>query len=121
MSSTYGFLCHTTIEMSLVERIEQDSRQSVVQLQAEDLIYETKLNLMMQLALRDALAGVASRRKSEDRIERRIAHQHVLCVVILDLEGFKHVSNTYRLHAGDSLPQQYLPLSCGPMIVHGCC
>jgi hypothetical protein len=41
----------------------------------------------------------------------------MFCVVILDLEGFKHVSNIYGLHAGDSLPQQYLPLSCGATIV----
>ena len=69
MSSTEGFLCHTTTEMSPVERFEQDSQKSVVQLQPGVLTHETKLNVMMQLALQDALAGVASRRKSEDRIE----------------------------------------------------
>ena len=69
MSSNQGLLCHTTTEMSPVERIEQDSRKSFVQLQPEVLTHETKLNVMMQLALQDALAGVASRRKSEDRIE----------------------------------------------------
>jgi diguanylate cyclase (GGDEF)-like protein len=90
-----------------VDRMAQDSRESVAQLQAEVSTYETKLKAVEQLASQDALTGLANRRKVEERIEWRIAHQQVFCIVILDLDRFKQVNDTYGHPAGDNLLQQF--------------
>ena len=90
-----------------VDQMAQDSRESVAQLQAEVSTYETKLKAVEQLASQDSLTGLANRRKVEERIEWRIAHQQVFCVVILDLDRFKPVNDTYGHPTGDNLLQQF--------------
>jgi diguanylate cyclase (GGDEF)-like protein len=90
-----------------VEQMAQDSRESVAHLQAEVSTYETKLKAVEQLASQDSLTGLANRRKIEERIEWRIAHQQVFSVVILDLDRFKPVNDTYGHPAGDNLLQQF--------------
>jgi diguanylate cyclase (GGDEF)-like protein len=90
-----------------VDQMAQDSRESVAQLQAEVTTYETKLKAVEQLASQDSLTGLANRRKVEERIEWRIAHEQVFCVVILDLDRFKQVNDTYGHPAGDNLLQQF--------------
>jgi diguanylate cyclase (GGDEF)-like protein len=90
-----------------VDQMAKDSRESVAQLQAEVSTYETKLKVVEQLALEDSLTGLANRRKVEERIEWRIAHEQVFCVVILDLDRFKQVNDTYGHPAGDDLLQQF--------------
>lgn len=90
-----------------VDRMAQDSRDSVAQLQAEVSTYETKLKAVEELALRDSLTGLANRRNSEGRIEWRIAHQQVFCVMMVDLNHFKQINDTYGHPAGDSLLKQF--------------
>lgn len=90
-----------------VDQMAQDSRESVAQLQAEVSTYETKLKAVEQLASQDSLTGLSNRRKVEERIEWRIAHQQVFCVVILDLDRFKPVNDTYGHSTGDNLLQQF--------------
>ena len=90
-----------------VDQMAKDSRESVAHLQAEVSTYETKLKAVEQLALQDALTGLANRRKVEERIEWRIAHQQQFCVVILDLDGFKQINDTHGHPAGDDLLQQF--------------
>ena len=90
-----------------VDRMAQDSRESVAQLQAEVLTYETKLKAVEELALRDSLTGLANRRNTEGRIEWRIAHQQVFCVMMVDLNHFKQINDTYGHPAGDSLLKQF--------------
>ena len=90
-----------------VDRMAQDSRESVAQLQAEVSTYETKLKAVEELALRDSLTGLANRRNVEGRIKWRIAHQQVFCVMMIDLNDFKPVNDTYGHPAGDSLLKQF--------------
>lgn len=90
-----------------VDQMAEDSRKSVAHLQEEVTTYEAKLKEVEQVALQDALTGLANRRKVEERIEWRIAHQQVFCVAILDLERFKQVNDTYGHPAGDNLLQQF--------------
>ena len=85
----------------------QDSNKSVAKLRAEVSTYETKLKTVEQLALRDALTGLANRRSVEDRIEWRITNESVFCVVILDLDRFKQVNDTHGHVAGDSLLKHF--------------
>jgi diguanylate cyclase (GGDEF)-like protein len=90
-----------------VDQMAQDNRESVAQLQAKVSTYETKLKVAEQLALQDALTGLANRRTVEKRIEWRIADKQTFCVVMLDLDGFKQVNDTYGHPAGDGLLQQF--------------
>ena len=90
-----------------VDQMAQDSRQSVAQLQAEVSTYETRLKAVEQLALQDPLTGLANRRKVEERIEWRISNRQSFCIVMLDLNGFKQVNDTYGHAAGDGLLQQF--------------
>ncbi len=92
---------------SCVDRMTQDSRQSVAQLQTEVSTYESKLKAVEQLALQDTLTGLANRRNVEERIEWRIAHKQTFCVIIIDLNAFKQVNDTYGHVAGDSLLKQF--------------
>jgi diguanylate cyclase (GGDEF)-like protein len=90
-----------------VDQMAQDSNKSVAKLRAEVSTYETKLKTVEQLALRDALTGLANRRSVEERIEWRITNESVFCVVILDLDRFKQVNDTHGHVAGDSLLKQF--------------
>jgi len=90
-----------------VDQMAQDSNQSVAKLRAEVSTYETRLKTVEQLALRDALTGLANRRSVEERIAWRITNEHVFCVVILDLDRFKQVNDTHGHVAGDSLLKQF--------------
>ena len=90
-----------------VDQMALDSHQSVAQLRAEVSTYETKLKAVEELALRDALTGLANRRNVEERMEWRIEHQQGFCVVVLDLNRFKQVNDTYGHLAGDDLLKQF--------------
>ena len=92
---------------SYVDRMVQDSHESVAQLRAEVSTYETKLKAAEELALRDSLTGLANRRNTEGRIEWRIAHQQAFCVMMIDLNGFKQINDTYGHPAGDALLKQF--------------
>jgi diguanylate cyclase (GGDEF)-like protein len=90
-----------------VERMEEDSHQSIAHLRADVSTYETKLKAAEELALRDVLTGLANRRNVEERIAWRTAHQRMFCVIILDLNRFKRVNDKYGHRAGDSLLKQF--------------
>ena len=90
-----------------VNQMAQDSNQSVAQLRAELSNYETRLKTAEQLALRDPLTGLPNRRNVEDRMEWRMEHKQVFCVVFLDLNRFKQVNDKYGHPAGDNLLKQF--------------
>ena len=92
---------------SCVDEMAQDSTKSLAQLRAEVTTYETKLKSVEQLAFKDPLTGLANRRSVEERIEWRISQEQMFCVVILDLNRFKHVNDTHGHVAGDSLLRQF--------------
>ncbi len=92
---------------SCVDDMAKDSNKSLAQLRAEVATYETRLKTVEQLAFRDPLTGLANRRSVEERIEWRISREHTFCVVILDLDRFKHVNDTYGHVAGDNLLRQF--------------
>jgi diguanylate cyclase (GGDEF)-like protein len=90
-----------------IDQMAQDSRKSVVELRAEVSSYETKLKQVEELAVRDSLTGLANRRYIEERIETRIDQKQDFCVVILDLDKFKPINDTYGHAAGDNLLKQF--------------
>jgi diguanylate cyclase (GGDEF)-like protein len=92
---------------SYVDQMAQESKKSVALLQAEVSTYETKLKAAEELVLRDQLTGLANRRNVEERIQWRIQHQQEFSVVMMDLNQFKQVNDTYGHMAGDSLLKQF--------------
>jgi diguanylate cyclase (GGDEF)-like protein len=90
-----------------VDKMEQESHKLVTQLQTEVSTYERKLKEVEELALRDALTGLANRRSVAERIEFRIARGQAFCVVMLDLNGLKQVNDQHGHLAGDNLLQQF--------------
>jgi diguanylate cyclase (GGDEF)-like protein len=107
----------TQIRSSLVSRVKElknsvdqmtlENQQLVSQLRAEVSIYETRLRSAEHLALKDDLTGLANRRSIEERIHWNIANRHEFCIVMLDLNQFKQVNDTYGHLTGDSLLKQF--------------
>ncbi|MGC1461352.1 MAG: GGDEF domain-containing protein [Terracidiphilus sp.] len=107
----------TKIRSSIVERVtelrdgvDQMARASnrlVTQLKAEVSTYETRLKSVEHLAYRDELTMVANRRSIEERMRSNIASKQPFCVVMLDLNHFKHVNDKYGHVAGDELLKQF--------------
>jgi diguanylate cyclase (GGDEF)-like protein len=90
-----------------VDQMAEDSNQSVVQLRAQLSNYESRIKTAEQLALRDPLTGLPNRRNAEERMEWRMEHNQVFCVVFLDLNRFKQVNDKHGHPAGDNLLKQF--------------
>lgn len=90
-----------------VNQMAQESQKLVAQLKAEVSIYETKLKSVEHLAYRDDLTMVANRRSVEERMLCNIENGQPFCVVMLDLNHFKHVNDKHGHLAGDELLKQF--------------
>jgi len=90
-----------------VDHMEQDGRESVAALRTQVATYQSKLEEAEQRACRDSLTGLDNRQGIESKMQRRIAEQKPFCVVMLDLNGFKRVNDTYGHQAGDDLLKQF--------------
>ena len=90
-----------------VDQMARDGQHSLEQLRAEVSSYETKLKVAETLVFKDALTGVANRRSIEERMQSNIANNQHFCVVMLDLNRFKQVNDTYGHLAGDDLLKQF--------------
>ena len=108
LSSVRASLVKEAIELkTYVDEMEQDSHNLVKELQTEVSTYETKLKEVEELALRDALTGLANRRGVEERIEQRIDSRRTFCAAMLDLNNLKRINDQYGHLAGDNLLQQF--------------
>lgn len=92
---------------SCVDKMTQESQQSIVQLKTKVVGYESRLKSMEQLALKDSLTGVANRRCAEGRMEWYAAQKLMYCVAIIDLNNFKEINDEYGHEAGDELLKQF--------------
>jgi len=92
---------------SCVDKMQQESRESVVALQTKVTTYQAKLEEAEQRASRDALTGLDNRQGVESKAQRRIAAQQRFCVAMLDLNGFKQINDLYGHEAGDDLLRQF--------------
>ena len=73
----------------------------------------TMVRTMKDLADLDALTGIANRRSFYDQIEQLIGGQRVGCpisVIMLDIDHFKSVNETYGHKAGDMVLQRIASL-----------
>ena len=90
-----------------VDKMEQDGRESVAALRTQVSTYQAKLEEAEQRASHDTLTGLDNRQGVESKMQRRIAAKQPFCVVMLDLNGFKQVNDTYGHQAGDDLLKQF--------------
>lgn len=67
--------------------------------------------ILRDLAMIDALTGLYNRRFAEQRLAAEVARSnrkgHPLTVVLLDLNEFKHINDTYGHPAGDLVLQEF--------------
>jgi len=67
--------------------------------------------ILRDLAMIDALTGLYNRRFAEQRLVAEVARSarkgHPLTVVLLDLDEFKRINDTYGHHAGDLVLQEF--------------
>jgi diguanylate cyclase (GGDEF)-like protein len=87
--------------------MEQDGQESVAALRTQVSTYQAKLEEAERRACRDSLTGLDNRQGVETKGQRRIAAGQPFCVVMLDLNGFKQVNDTYGHQAGDDLLKQF--------------
>jgi len=92
---------------STIEQVNQENRQFVSELESKVTTFETRLKSAENLALTDALTGVANRRCLEDRMTYNIEHHALFCVVLFDLNRFKDINDTFGHNAGDDLLRQF--------------
>ena len=70
---------------SCVEQMSRNTRNSVAQLQADVVSYQTKLEEAEQLASRDSLTGLFNRARVTAHVEHRIASGQPFSVALIDL------------------------------------
>jgi len=108
LSEIRASLVENVAELKLsVEHITQQSQQMLAHLRVKLSSYEHKLKEAELLVLRDELTGMANRRSVEERIQLNIANGIKFCVLMIDLDGFKQVNDTYGHQAGDELLKQF--------------
>jgi len=98
----------TALELKTsVDRMAQEGQAAISQLRSEVLNYKSRLEEAEKVALRDGLTGLRNRQCIEDLIDRRVQSVLPFCLVLLDLDGFKTVNDTYGHLVGDELLRQF--------------
>ncbi|HXE34088.1 MAG TPA: GGDEF domain-containing protein [Verrucomicrobiae bacterium] len=94
------FNVYTIYQQVLIKRL----RRQLAEKQHHSMI-------LRELAMVDALTGLYNRRFAEQRLVAEVARSarkgHPLTVVLLDLDEFKHINDTYGHPAGDLVLQEF--------------
>jgi diguanylate cyclase (GGDEF)-like protein len=90
-----------------VERMMEDGRQSVSRLKTQLAVYQERLQEAERASSTDALTGLLNRAGVEREIENRIRVERPFSLVLLDLNGFKRINDTYGHAAGDAVLQSF--------------
>ncbi len=90
-----------------MDRLADENKTAVGQLSAQVEHYRSKLAEVEQTASLDPLTGLANRRAFEESFERRISRRMSFLVIMMDLNDFKLVNDTFGHMAGDSLLTQF--------------
>ena len=87
------------------KEVEKDLRRAMDRLQTQLIEIGTLQSQLREQAIRDALTNVFNRRYLEETLERELARAereaYPLCVIMMDLDYFKDVNDTYGHEAGD--------------------
>jgi len=90
-----------------VNRMEQESKQSIAKLQQELASFQCRVVEAERLAAEDLLTSLSNRREVESQLDFRIRRREPFCVVFVDLNGFKIINDRYGHAAGDDLLKQF--------------
>ncbi len=90
-----------------VEQMARETEQTRRALEVELSNYRSKLEKSEQDAMVDPLTGVGNRRCVENDIHTRMRRNAPFALVLLDLNGFKHINDTYGHNAGDQILRQF--------------
>ncbi len=87
------------------KEVEKDLRRAMDRLQTQLIEIGTLQSQLREQAIRDALTNLFNRRYLEETLERELARatreSYPLCVIMMDLDYFKDVNDTYGHEAGD--------------------
>lgn len=92
---------------SRVQQMVQEGKQAVAQLHAEVKKCHTRIEEAERAALIEPLTGLSNRRGTEAAIEFRLARKRRFSLLMLDLNGFKKINDTYGHPAGDQVLKQF--------------
>jgi diguanylate cyclase (GGDEF)-like protein/PAS domain S-box-containing protein len=87
------------------KEVEQDLRRAMDRLQTQLIEIGVLQSQLREQAIRDVLTNLFNRRYLEETLERELARatreSYPLCVIMMDLDYFKDVNDTYGHEAGD--------------------
>jgi diguanylate cyclase (GGDEF)-like protein len=107
---------------SCATAMAEESQKAVATLRQAVGTYQARLDQAERLAGLDALTGLDNRTKLEATIEFRLSRGRPFSIMVLDLNGFKKINDTYGHLAGDELLKKFageLKSTFGPMDVIG--
>lgn len=90
-----------------VDRMKEDGSTSIVKLRAELATYQERFDTAERLASMDPLTGLGNRRLLESEMDRRVEKGLPFSLMMLDLNGFKEVNDTFGHPAGDQLLKDF--------------
>ncbi|NWG33790.1 MAG: diguanylate cyclase [Chloroflexi bacterium] len=87
------------------KEVEKDLRHAMDRLQTQLIEIGVLQSQLREQAIRDALTNLFNRRYLEETLERELARAvreiYPLCIVMMDIDHFKDVNDTYGHEAGD--------------------
>ena len=87
------------------KEVEKDLRRAMDRLQTQLIEIGVLQSQLREQAIRDVLTNLFNRRYLEETLERELARAtretYPLCVIMMDLDYFKEINDTYGHEAGD--------------------
>jgi diguanylate cyclase (GGDEF)-like protein len=103
-----GSLVASATELAgCVVKMKEEGRDAIAKLQMEVTAYRSRLEDAERRAAADALTGLANHGMCEQGLADSIAAGRTFCVILLDLNEFKKVNDTFGHLAGDDLLRKF--------------